>query len=245
MDRKVALVTGGARGIGAAICEKLASIGYYVYVNHRSDKPENYRLLKNIRSSGGKADLIYFDITRTEDIQAALECFNEKKLDLLVFNAGMLKDELIYKIDLDTWHKVLDTNYFGSVQLFELFKEKLHKADSPIVVSISSISGIKPRVGQAAYAVSKSMMIEWTRRMAASQENKINFYCISPGPVNTELLKKTKWANRDGALKRIPLGRFIEPEEIAVIVCLLNKNNFVKNGFNIIYDAGFINTVKE
>lgn len=245
MEKKVVLVTGGTKGIGAVICRKLAVAEYHVYINYRNDDPEKDILLNEIRSLGGEAELIRFDITQPGDIQAALKGFSHRKLDLLVNNAGFLKDELIYKIDFDIWHKVLETNYFGPLNLFEAMREKLSRAISPVVVNIASISGVKPRPGQAAYAVSKAMLIEWTSKMAELYENRIRFFCISPGPVNTKMIQDTKWGKSPEALNRIPLGRFIQPEEIADMVLFLGERSPVQNGFNIIYDGGFINTVRE
>lgn len=245
MDERVALVTGGTRGIGAAISRRLASEGYLVYINYRRETPETEHLLDGIRASGGRAELIRFDVSTPQDVQTALEGLKHSKLDLLVHNAGFLKDELIYKIDRDTWHQVLETNYFGPVRLFEAAGELLSRSASPAVVSIGSISGVKPRAGQAAYAVSKAMIIEWTRRMAELNKNKLHFYSVSPGPVYTEMIRETKWGKDSDPAKRLPLGRFIEPDEIAEIVYLLDSTRCVTNGFNIVYDGGFINTVKE
>ena len=245
MDERVALVTGGTKGIGAAICKQLASEGYFVYINYRRDTPEKDNLINEIKTMGGKAKLICFDVCNFDEIQIAINNIVHERIDVLVNNAGFLQDELIYKIDLKTWHTILNTNYFGTVRLFELIKEKLFKSERPSVINIGSISGIKPRAGQAAYAVSKAMIIEWTNVMASLYTDKINFYSVSPGPVKTQMIIETKWGKDPNATKRIPLGRFIEPEEIAKIVYLLDKNNFILSGQNIIYDGGFINTVME
>jgi 3-oxoacyl-[acyl-carrier protein] reductase len=246
MDKKVALITGGSRGIGAAISKKLASDGYYVCINCRN-KNSGLLLLEEILSAGGEGEIVEFDVTNSEQINEALGNFKFNKLDVLVNNAGVLKDNLIYQIEIEDWNHILRTNYFGAITLYNIFLEKLKACSSATVINLCSISGIRPRKGQLAYAVSKAMLAEWTKQISYSEnQTKIQYYAISPGPVMTELIKQSPWYKDQKSLQRIPLGRYAEPDEIANFISLLaNNNRIMENGSNIVIDGGFIQTIKE
>lgn len=246
MDKRIALVTGGNKGIGAAICRKLASDGCYVCINSRAK--ENARaLLDDIVASGGDGEIIEFDVRSQEDIQKALNNFPFDRLDILVNNAGTLKDNLIYEVSIEDWNQVLDTNYFGALAVHSACLDRLRVSPSATVVNLCSISGVKPRKGQLPYAVSKAMLIEWTRQMGLRNgRNAISYYAVSPGPVATDLIKSSPWYNDPKSTQRIPLGRYAEVEEIADFISYLTGGGHVfENGFNIILDGGFIQTVKE
>jgi 3-oxoacyl-[acyl-carrier protein] reductase len=246
MDKKIALVTGANKGIGAAICKQLSQDGYFVYINSRSrDKAE--QLLDEITALGGEGQIIVFDVTSYEQVGAALSEFKYDKLDILVNNAGTLRDNLIYQIEVEDWDLVLNTNYFGSLDVYNAFFEKLNKSKEAVVINLCSISGLRPRKGQLPYAVSKAMLIDWTKCMGSEKnETDIKYYAISPGPVATELIKKTKWYQNANSVKRIPLGRCAEVTEIAEFISMLVKNrDTFKNGSNFVLDGGFIQTTKE
>ncbi|MCC5468456.1 SDR family NAD(P)-dependent oxidoreductase [Pelosinus baikalensis] len=246
MDKKIALITGGNRGIGASISKKLASDGYYVCINCRN-KHSGISLLEDILSCGGEGEIVEFDVAVGEQLNEALRTFKFKQLDVLVNNAGILKDNLIYQIGVDDWKQVLKTNYFGALAVHNAFWEKLKAAKSATVINLCSISGIRPRKGQLAYAVSKAMLIEWTKQMSSGEHrDRIQYYSISPGPVTTELIKQSSWYKDSKSFQRIPLGRYAEPDEIATFIAFLASHNHVlKNGSNIIMDGGFTQTIKE
>ncbi|WP_024834481.1 SDR family NAD(P)-dependent oxidoreductase [Ruminiclostridium josui] len=247
MDKKIALVTGGNKGIGAAICRKLASDGCYVCINSRNK--ENARdLLDDIVASGGVGEIIEFDVrSPQEEIQKALNNFPFQRLDILVNNAGTLKDNLIYEVSNEDWNQVLDTNYFGALAVHSACLSRLRLSPNATVVNLCSISGVKPRKGQLPYAVSKAMLIEWTKQMGLrNRKNDISYYAVSPGPVATDLIKSSPWYNDPKSTQRIPLGRYAEVEEIAEFISYLAEGNHVfENGSNIILDGGFTQTVKE
>lgn len=246
MDKKIALVTGGNRGIGAAICKKLASSGYYICINCR-DKNSGLPLLDDILCSGGEGEIIEFDVTVDNQINMALKNFKFNRLDLLVNNAGILRDNLIYQIKVEDWNQILKTNYFGALAVYKAFFEKLKAAKSATIINLCSISGLRPRKGQLAYAVSKAMLMEWTKQISNCEpKNHIQYYSVSPGPVATDLIKQSPWYKDSKSLNRIPLGRYAEPEEIANLIAFLASHNHVlKNGSNIIIDGGFTQTIKE
>lgn len=245
MNKKTALVTGGTRGIGAAICRELVNNGYRVYINYRTATGEGDEFISSLNESG-EALGIQFSVTDPDSLIRAAGELQGEPIDLLVNNAGILKDNLIYSIEDDDWQNILKTNFFGAAAVYEIFKENLKLAESPVVVNMGSISGVKPRPGQGAYAVSKAMIIEWTKQMAAKKGSKAAFYCISPGPVATDMIKQAPWYNQPKAFDRIPLKRFAEPEEIGGLVAALAETpRFMKNGSNIVLDGGFTCTAKE
>ena len=245
---RIALVTGGGSGIGAAICRKLASDGYFVYLNCRRVNNQVSELADEIRSAGGRCRIIEFDVTnRSEILQALQNGFTHSRLDALINNAGVLKDNLIYQIEAEDWNKIIQTNFFGAFSVFRLLEDKLLNADRARVVSIASISGMRPRKGQLPYAVSKAMLIEWTRKMSAhTGSESARFFAVSPGPVTTRLIMNTPWYKDRKSAQRIPLGRYAEATEIASLVSyLLTDTCCIKNGSNIVIDGGFMQTAKE
>lgn len=243
--QKIALVTGGARGIGASVCKKLGECGYFVYVNCRKTSCDAEQLLTEIRNAGGDGAILEFDVKETEQIAKAVELMKHDRLDLLMNNAGVLRDNLVYQISDEDWNNIITTNAIGVFNVFEGFKSKLINSAQPTVISMGSISALYPRKGQAAYSASKAMVIEWTKQMAGFEVYKrINFYSISPGPVATDMIKQTVWYNEPEKLKSIPMGRYAEPEEVAQLVSFLSNNSGVfKNGSNIVFDGGGIQPV--
>lgn len=244
MSKKSALITGGCRGIGLAISKELLIDGFTLYINSR-DNGEKYKdVIEGLRAYG-EVNHISFDVTKKSSIIEASQKMGDIQLDLLINNAGINRDNLISSQTEEDWDTVIATNYSGALHVYEAFKSNLKKSNSPIVINIASIAGVKPRAGQGAYAVSKAMIIKWTKSMA--EENiDIDFYSISPGPIATEMIKNAPWYNKPGAKKRIPLRRFGEPEEIGEIaVSLFNTPRFIESGSNIIFDGGFTGTTRE
>jgi 3-oxoacyl-[acyl-carrier protein] reductase len=245
MDKKIALVTGGNRGIGAAICKKLAQEGFFVYINSR-DGNQAQKLFADITAFGGEGEIIEFDVTSPEQVGAAFNKFKFDRLDLLVNNAGVLRDNLIYEISIEDWDLVVNTNYFGSLNVYNAFVGKLNQSGNAVVINICSISGIRPRKGQLAYAVSKSMLIDWIKHMGAIKNDNIKYYAVSPGPVATDLIKQSPWYQEPGSAQRIPLGRYVETDEIADFISFLIKyRNTFESGSNIVIDGGFIQTTRD
>jgi len=239
---KTALVTGGTRGIGAAISRELAAQGWSVLVNARQETDELRELVSGIVASGGACRQILFDVKDAQGAAVALDSVGS--LDLLVNNAGILRDNLLVQIPDSDWLEVLETNIHGPVRLYSILREKLLSSPEPVVVGMASISGVRPREGQGAYAVSKAMLVRWTAEMA-SIEPRIRFHAVSPGPVATEMIRSAPWYKQPGAFDRIPLKRFAEPEEIAEIVAMLAGDGaLLASGGNLVVDGGFIQTTR-
>jgi 3-oxoacyl-[acyl-carrier protein] reductase len=241
MPMKNALITGGSRGIGAAICRVLAEADYNVYINYRAHDADARALRDAICSSGGRAQLLPFDVSNQASIVDALQSGSVSSLDVLVNNAGILRDNLLLGTSDKDWEDVISTNFLGMLNTFKSCLTALRSAPEATVVNIASISGFRGGKGQCSYAASKAMVIEWTRQMALQfGEESMRFFSISPGPVVTEVLRGTPFYQNPKARGKIPLNRFAEPDEIGQLVLyLLNDGGGLQNGFNWIADGGF------
>jgi len=241
--KQIALVTGGYRGIGLAVSESLLKAGYKVYVNARSSLDKIEDKLKQLQGIG-EAEYLKFDVRDTKSIEAAAQSLDGETIDLLVNNAGILKDNLLCSIEDEDWLSIIDTNFGGVIRVSDYFFSNLNKSFNPVVINMGSISGVRPRAGQGAYAVSKAMVNSYTKAKAAESKS-VRYVSISPGPVATDMIKSAPWYQDKRAFGRIPLRRFAEPEEIGELVLLIAKEDspFV-SGENIVFDGGFIQTTK-
>jgi len=239
MKKKNALVTGATGGIGREFCKMLVNNGYFLYINARNLEAVA-ELMLEIKKLGGDCESIIFDIRDIESATKKIDSITQ--IDVLINNAGILRDNLIYNIPLDDWMDVINTNFYSVDSLYRALEYKL--SDNAVIINMCSISGVIPRSGQLAYAASKRMLIQWTQNMA-SIENQKKYFAISPGPVDTRLIQKTAWYNDTNALDRIPLGRYAKPEEIAEFIEHIIKDVFLfQSGSNLILDGGFTQTMK-
>ncbi len=236
MDKKYALVTGANGGIGVEVCKMLLEQDYFLYVNVRSESSA-IELISKLKQIGGECKALIFDIRDKKEIIKEIACI--KKIDILINNAGILKDNLIYNTTLQDWFDVVDTNFYAVDSFYENIKKFLVKNST--IISLCSISGIHPRSGQVSYGTSKSMLIQWSKSMAKLEPEK-NFYAISPGPVDTTLIKNTPWYKDEQYLSQIPLARYAKPEEIANFIrYIISDISLFKSGENIVLDGGLIN----
>jgi 3-oxoacyl-[acyl-carrier protein] reductase len=241
---KHALVTGGARGIGAAIAQALARESYRVLVNSRALTGEAQALRDTICAGGGSAEIVLGDVRAPSAIAAGVEACGCAQLDVLVNNAGVVRDGLLATASLQSWKESIETNFWGAVRTFEACRPLLLRAPRAVVVSIGSISGIRPRQGHGAYCVSKAMLGEWTRAQARSgRYPTVRFFGVSPGAVDTEMLRATPWYADPAARSRIPLGRYATAEEIAGWVAFLSASLEVfADGAEVVVDGGMTRT---
>jgi len=245
--QKTALITGGSRGIGAVVAQILGVHGYYIYLNCRKINDHASQALDNIRSAGGEGEIIEFDVTDEIGIQVAVENAKLKTIDLLFNNAGILFDNLLCDLEPNQWEQVINTNFWGGVHVYNCIYNQLSRSPKPVIINMGSISGVRPRKGQGAYSVSKAMIIEWTNQIIIHDPiKKINAFCISPGPVETDMIISTPWYADPNSKKRIPLSRYAKPLEIAEFVLFLGENpTMFKNGFNFVMDGGLTQTIKD
>jgi 3-oxoacyl-(acyl-carrier-protein) reductase len=211
-DSKVALITGGNRGIGLAIAEKLKSDGYQVVITHRSG------------SAPAGIEGIVMDVTDSESVNAAVSHVEAKfgKIDVLIANAGITKDGLVMRMSDADFNSVIDTNLNGAFRVARACTRGMMKQKSGRMIFIGSVVGMLGSAGQVNYAATKSGLIGMARSFARELGSRgITANVVAPGFVETEMtavLDETRKAEISAA---VPLGRFCSAEEIAGVVAFL------------------------
>lgn len=217
---KVALVTGGSRGIGRAICEELHKKGYYVLINYVSNDAAAAECLQNI---DGEGELLKFNVGDPEAVHAALDQWQKAHpddyIEVLVNNAGIRKDNLLIWLEPEEWHKVIDTNlnswYYTTRAVLQPML--LHKFGR--IVNVASLSGIKGLPGQTNYSAAKGGLIAATKALAQEVARKnVTVNAVAPGFIKTDMVEGMDEATLK---KDIPAARFGTPEEVASVVGFL------------------------
>lgn len=217
---KYALVTGGSRGIGRAVCVKLATMGYHVLINYQSNDTEAENTLQLVREQGSDGELLKFDVTEPPAVFAALNQWAEQHpgeyIEVLVNNAGIRKDNLMLWMTGEEWSRVLDISLNGFFHVTQpLLKNMLVKRFGRIV-NIVSLSGIKGMAGQTNYSASKGGIIAATKALSQEVAKKnVTVNAIAPGFISTDM---TEGIDENEWKKMIPAGRFGRPEEVAELV---------------------------
>lgn len=231
LEGKVAIITGGARGIGKAISEKLASEGAsLILVDVMLDVAE--QTAKEFKAKGIKAFAVKADVSKLseaeEAVKKAVEYFG--KIDILVNNAGITKDTLLLRMTSEDWSKVLDINLTGAFNFVKASIRHLMKAENGKIVNISSVVGRMGNVGQANYSASKAGMIGLTKSIAKEFASR-NITCnaIAPGFIATEMTHTLPEAAMQAFLTVTPMKRPGTPEDVANAVCFFctNESNYV------------------
>ena len=217
---KTALVTGGSRGIGRAVCLSLARLGYHVLINYVSNENAARETLDAI---GGQGELLRFDVGDPEAVKAAVEGWQaahpDEWIEVLVNNAGIRKDNLLIWMEPSEWQSVINTNLnsFFHVTRAVLQPMLLHKYGR--IVNIASLSGLKGLPGQANYSAAKGGIIAATKALAQEvAKKKVTVNAVAPGFIETDM---TDGLDEAALKKDIPAARFGRPEEVAALVAFL------------------------
>jgi NAD(P)-dependent dehydrogenase (short-subunit alcohol dehydrogenase family) len=236
LEGRVALVTGGTRGIGAAICHSLAAQGAIVAAGYSSDEDSAKQHLAAIEKSGATGSIHQGNVGVYEDCQRVVKDVIEQhdRLDILVNNAGITNDKPVLKMSAEDWNKVISVNLSGAFFMSKPALEHMIERGSGRIVNISSIIGQTGNIGQANYAAAKSGMFGLTTTMAkeAAQalakaeklhENGLNVTvnAVAPGFIATDMLEGVPEKVLEGVKKQIPFARLGRPEEIARVVHFL------------------------
>jgi 3-oxoacyl-[acyl-carrier protein] reductase len=219
LDGKVALVTGGSRGIGAAISRELAKAGARVALNYRASQEAADEIAEQI---GGLA--IQADVSNPEEVQALIERVEGElgDIDALVNNAGVTRDTLIARMTDDDWQTVIDTNLRGTFNTSRAVSRKMLRRRAGSIVNLSSVVGVHGNPGQANYAASKAGIIGLTKALARELGSRgVRVNAIAPGYIATELTDVLPEEARGLILQNTPLGRLGEPEDVAGAVRFL------------------------
>jgi len=221
---KSALVTGGSRGIGRAVCQKLAiELGYHVLINYKGNEAAAIETLTHIQAAGGSAELLKFDVSNAKEVSEVLGAWSEQNTDgiveVIVNNAGIAKDGLFMWMTPEDWSSVLHISLQGFYNVTNFFIQKLLRNRYGRIINIVSISGVKGTAGQVNYSAAKAGVIGATKALAQEvAKRNITVNAVAPGFIRTDM---TQDMDEKELTKMIPLNRFGEVEEVADLVCFL------------------------
>ncbi|MFD2967353.1 3-oxoacyl-ACP reductase FabG [Sphingobacterium bambusae] len=221
---KSALVTGGSRGIGRAICRKLAvELGYHVLINYQGNEVAARETLALIEAEGGTGDMLKFDVGDGKAVLDVLTAWTEQHPDavveVIVNNAGIARDGLFMWMTPEDWSSVLHTSLQGFYNVTNFFMQKLLRKRYGRIINIVSVSGVKGTAGQVNYSAAKAGVVGATKALAQEvAKRNITVNAVAPGFIRTEM---TKDMDEQELVKMIPLNRFGEAEEVADVVCFL------------------------
>ena len=231
-NKKIALVTGGTRGIGAAISKALKDDGYRVIANYAGNK----KAAKEFEKDTG-IETLAFDVSDYNSVQKALK---NLEIDVLVNNAGITRDRMLHKMEVEDWNDVLRVNLDSCFNTCRVIIPTMRTKSWGRVINISSINGQKGQMGQCNYTAAKAGMIGFTKSLALENAiKKITVNAICPGYIETEMTASMDAGVLENIVKQIPKGRMGKAEEIASIVSFLasEKAGFV-NGSTITANGG-------
>lgn len=231
-NKKTALVTGGTRGIGAAICKALKNDGYHVIANYAGNK----QAAKVFEEETG-IETLKFDVS---DFNAVQKACKDLEIDVLVNNAGITRDKMLHKMELEDWQNVMSVNLDSCFNTCRTIIPYMRTNGWGRVINIASINGQKGQMGQCNYAASKAGIIGFTKSLALENAiKKITANVVSPGYIETEMTEVLDAGVLENIVKQIPKGRMGKADEIASIVSFLasEKAAFI-NGATVAANGG-------
>lgn len=217
---KFALVTGGSRGIGRAVCIRLSQMGYYILVNYKSNDAMARETLMDIKSGGGDAVLMPFDVSSPDEVSNALAQWKKDHpgdyIEVLVNNAGIRRDALLVFMKTNEWSGVLETNLDSFFFLTREVLQDMLVNKYGRIINIVSLSGLKGLPGQVNYSAAKAGLIGATKALAQEVgKKKVTVNAVAPGYIRTDM---TKELDEKVLKSTIPMNRFGKPEEVAEAV---------------------------
>ena len=240
---KVALVTGGTRGIGKEITTKLAENGYIIILNYYLNDDKANKALNTIKKISPDSILKKADVSDFKAVNQMIEEIikNFGRIDVLVNNAGIVKDSTLKNMRYDQWDEVIKTNLYGVFNCARAVIKYMIKLNYGKIVSIASVVASSGNFGQTNYVASKAGIIGFTKSLSLEvAKYNINVNCVSPGFTDTDMIKSIPKEYLDTLLSKIPLKRFAKPQEIASLVLYLvsEEANYI-TGQNIGINGGY------
>ncbi|MDQ0199802.1 acetoacetyl-CoA reductase [Neobacillus ginsengisoli] len=238
---KVAIVTGGSRGIGAAISMELAKNGVKIVLNYVSRKEHAEKMVAEINEIGGEAYAVQADVSKSEDaaklVQEAVNHFG--RLDILINNAGITRDSTFKKLSEEDWRKVIDVNLNSVFNTTSVALPSLLESDAGRIINISSIIGQAGGFGQTNYAAAKAGLIGYTKSLALElAKSNVTVNAICPGFIGTEMVMAIPEKVLDGIVAKVPQKRLGKPEEVARGVVYLCKDGDYITGQQLNINGG-------
>lgn len=221
---KYALVTGGSRGLGRAICFKFAQMGIPVLINYQSNQQAAEQVRDAICQEGGSAALLQFDVANEAEVTAALSKWEQEHPDdyvaYLVNNAGIRRDNVMFMMPDNDWHSVIDTTLNGFFYVTRhLLPKMMMRRHGGRIVNMASLSGLKGMAGQTNYSAAKAALIGATKALAQeAAARNVTVNAVAPGFIETDM---TKDLPQDELKNLVPMKRFGKPEEVASLVGFL------------------------
>lgn len=221
---KYALVTGGSRGIGKAVCHKFAQMGIPVLINYHTNESAALDVLNSIQSIGGAAYILQFDVASEQEVSNALERWEDEHPDdyiaYLVNNAGIRRDNLMFMMPEKDWHDVIDVTLNGFYYVTrKLLPKMMIRRHGGRIINIASLSGLKGMPGQTNYSAAKGALIGATKALAQETASRnVTVNAIAPGFIESDM---TRDLPQEELKKMIPMNRFGHPEEVAALVGFL------------------------
>ncbi len=229
---KCALVTGGSRGIGSAICQKLAEdSSYHILINYQSNEVAAQKTLEEVLKKGATAELIKFNVADATEVKNALTAWQEANpeaiVEAIVNNAGITKDGLFMWMSHDDWSAVINTSLNGFFNVTNFFIQRMLRNKYGRIVNMVSVSGVKGTAGQTNYSAAKGAVVAATKALAQEvAKRNITVNAVAPGFIRTDM---TGDLDEKELIKLVPVNRFGEAEEVADLVSFLvsKKSSYI------------------
>lgn len=224
LDGRIAIVTGGSRGIGRAISQTLAARGAEVFVNYARDEEAARQTCEAIAAAGGKASPVCFDVGDSKAIEAAVQKIAKDKgrLDIVVSNAGISIDQLLLRLKDEDIDKLLSVNLKGAIALARTAMSPMMRARWGRLIFVSSVVGEMGNAGQTAYSATKAALLGITKTIAKEYASRnVTVNAITPGFIETDMTASLPEAAKDQMIKATPLARIGKPEDVAAAALYL------------------------
>lgn len=224
INMKYALVTGGSRGLGRAVCLRLSQMGIPVIINYQSNQQAAEEVRDTIIAQGGQATLMKFDVSDRDQVSAALSTWEQEHpedyIAYLVNNAGIRKDNLMFMMPEEDWHSVISTSLNGFFYVTrQLLPKMLMRKHGGRIINMTSLSGIKGMAGQTNYSAAKAALIGATKALAQeAAARNVTVNAVAPGFIETDM---TKDLPQDELKQLVPMKRFGKADEVAALVAFL------------------------
>ncbi len=242
LDGRVALVTGGSRGIGRAICKALAGAGATVLVNYQSNEGAAREVVTEIEAAGGKAEALRFDVANADAVDSSITDAAKRhgKLDILVCNAGIARDQLLLRVKQDEIDQTFATNVNGALFCARTAVRLMMRARYGRIIFLSSVVGEAGNPGQAVYAASKAALFGITKTLAREYASRgVTVNAVSPGFIETDMTATLSDEAKKGITDSTPLGRVGKPEEVAApVLFLASEEAGYVTGHNLSVNGG-------